>query len=297
MRKSVFTIALLLGLQVSQPAGAQNEQVTLRVQHSVRPLVEKWVAEYTKINHDAAFQIVTGKATNTKHQISFVTEQDANAVFFARYAVLPVIVKESEAAQLLGNKRLNAKKLKSLFFVKDEFDDDTKESKAEKALHIYTGNSQQSASRIWADNFKQETSSYKGKKISGDDSFLNTAISRDPLGVAVNSLSNIFDLQSRQLRSDLAIVPLDIDKHGEQVLDEARLDDIILLLEQQQFAEIPTGKIGLSYNHHDGILNQFVRWILTDGNKYVHEYGLLQLSQKEVTAQLRLTEQQDLAQK
>lgn len=122
-------------------------------------------------------------------------------------------------------------------------------------------------------------------------------MSRDPLGIAINSLSNIFDLQSRQLRSDLAIVPLDIDKHGEQVLDEARLDDIILLLEQQQFAEIPTGKIGLSYNHHDGILNQFVRWILTDGNKYVHEYGLLELSQKEVTAQLRLTEQQDLAQK
>jgi len=280
MRKSVFTIALLLGLQVSQSAGAQNEQVTLRVQHSVRPLVEKWVAEYTKINHDAAFRIVTGKATNTEHQISFVTEQADDAVFVARYAVLPVVTKSSEAAQLLGSKRLNAKKLKSLFFVKDEFD-----------------NSQQSASRAYAQSFKQETSSFKGKKISGDDSFLNTALSRDPLGIAINSLSNIFDLQSRHLRSDLAIVPLDIDKHGEQILDEARLDDIILLLEQQQFAEIPTGKIGLSYNHHDGILNQFVRWILTDGNKYVHEYGLLELSQKEVTAQLRLTEQQDLAQK
>jgi hypothetical protein len=260
-------------------------------------LVEKWVAEYTKINHDAAFRIVTGKATNTEHQISFVTEQADDAVFVARYAVLPVVTKSSEAAQLLGSKRLNAKKLKSLFFVKDEFDDDTKESKAEQALHIYTGNSQQSASRAYAQSFKQETSSFKGKKISGDDHFLNTALSRDPLGIAINSLSNIFDLQSRQLRSDLAIVPLDIDKHGEQILDEARLDDIILLLEQQQFAEIPTGKIGLSYNHHDGILNQFVRWILTDGNKYVHEYGLLQLSQKEVTAQLRLTEQQDLAQK
>lgn len=297
MRKSVFTIALLLGLQVSQSAGAQNEQVTLRVQNSVRPLVEKWVAEYTKINHDAAFQIVTGKATNTEHQISFVTEQTDDAVFVARYAVLPVVTKSSEAAQLLGSKRLNAKKLKSLFFVKDEFDDDTKESKAEQALHIYTGNSQQSASRAYAQSFKQETSSFKGKKISGDDSFLNTALSRDPLGIAINSLSNIFDLQSRQLRSDLAIVPLDIDKHGEQILDEARLDDIILLLEQQQFAEIPIGKLGLQYDHHNSSQNAFVRWILTDGNKYIHEYGLLQLPQKELTAQLHRTEQKELAQK
>ncbi|MBQ8713895.1 MAG: hypothetical protein IJ552_01665 [Prevotella sp.] len=297
MRKSVFTIALLLGLQVSLTAGAQNEQVTLRVQNSVRPLVEKWVAEYTKTNHNTAFQIVSGKATTSNHSISFVTEQDAEAIFFARYAVLPVTVKDSEAAQLLGNKRLNAKKLKSLFFVKDEFEDDTKESKAEKALHIYTGNSQQSASRAYAASFKEEISNYKGKKISGDDSFLNTALSRDPLGVAVNSLSNIFDLQSRQLRSNLSLVPLDIDKHGEQVLDEARLDDIILLLEQQQFAEIPTGKIGLEYDHHDSQLNAFVRWILTEGNKYIHEYGLLQLPQKELTAQLRRTEQKELAQK
>ena len=297
MRRSVFTIALLLGLQVSLTATAQNEKVILRVQNSVRPLVEKWIAEYSKTNNNVAFQIATGKAQDNENSISFVTEQADDAVFIARYAVLPVVNKSSEAEQVLGSKRLNAKKLKSLFFVKDEFDDDTKETKAEKALHIYTGNSQQSASRAYAQSFKQETSSFKGKKISGDDSFLNTALSRDPLGIAINSLSNIFDLQSRQLRSDLAIVPLDIDKHGEQVLDEARLDDIIQLLEQQQFAEIPTGKIGLSYNHHDSQLNHFVHWILTDGHRYIHEYGLLQLSQKEQTAQLHRAEQQDLAQK
>ena len=297
MRRSVFTIALLLGLQVSLTATAQNEKVTLRVQNSVRPLVEKWVAEYSKTNNNVAFQIATGKAQDNENSISFVTEQADDAIFIARSAVLPVVNKSSEAEQVLGNKRLNAKKLKSLFFVKDEFDYDTKETKAEKALHIYTGNSQQSASRTYAASFKEEISNYKGKKISGDDSFLNVALSRDPLGIAINSLSNIFDLQSRHLRNDLALVPLDIDKHGEQVLDEARLDDIILLLEQQQFAEIPVGKLGLQYDHHNSSQNAFVRWILTDGNKYIHEYGLLQLPQKELTAQLHRTEQKELAQK
>lgn len=297
MKKSLFTIALLLGLQVNQTVGAQNEQITLRVQNSVRPLVEKWITEYSKTNNDITFQIVSGKVQDNENTISFVTEQSEDAVFFARYAVLPVVTKESEAAQLLGDKRLNAKKLKSLFFVNDEFDESAKESKVEKSLHIYTGNSQQSASRAYAASFKQEISNYKGKKISGDDSFLNIALSRDPLGVAVNSLSNIFDLQSRQLRPELSLVPLDIDKHGKQVLDEARLDDIILLLEQQQFAEIPVGKIGIDYDHRNSQLNDFARWILTEGSRYIHEYGLLQLSQKELTAQLHSTEQKELAQK
>lgn len=46
MKKLVYTIALLWGLQVSQTVQAQNEQVTLHVPNFVRPLVEKWVAEY-----------------------------------------------------------------------------------------------------------------------------------------------------------------------------------------------------------------------------------------------------------
>ena len=75
MKRSVFTIALLLGLQVSLTATAQNEKVTLHVQNSVRPLVEKWVAEYTKTNNNIAFQIATGKAQDNENSISFVTEQ------------------------------------------------------------------------------------------------------------------------------------------------------------------------------------------------------------------------------
>lgn len=297
MKKSVFTVALLLGLQVSLTTKAQNESITLRVQNSVRPLVEKWVTEYTKINNDVTFQIVSGKVENADNSISFVTEQNDNAVFFARYAVLPVVTKGSEAAQLLNGKRLNAKKLKNIFFLKDDFDEDVKDSKIEKELQIYTGNSQQSASRTYAAFFNQETSNYKGKRISGDDSFLNIAISRDPLGVAINSLSNIFDLQSRSLHQDLSLVPLDVDKRGKQVLDEANLDNIIQLLEQQQFDEIALGKLGVEYDNSNSRLNDFVQWILTDGNKYIHEYGLLQLTKKELATQMNRMRRNDVAQK
>ena len=124
MRKSVFTIALLMALQISLTVDAQNTQVTLHVQNSVRQLAEKWVADYTQDNPNIAFQIVSGKTDNTENHISFVTEQNSNAFFFAHYAVLPVVNRASEAEKLLGNKQLNARKLKKLFFVKDEDDDE-----------------------------------------------------------------------------------------------------------------------------------------------------------------------------
>ena len=278
MRKTIYTIALLLGLQVSQTAQAQNEQVTLYVPNFVRPLVEKWVAEYKKTNDQVDFQFKSGKLQdNEPNSISFVTDGN-DGVFFARYAVLPVTMKRSKAAERIASQRFNAKKLKELFFVKDQEQDASTVQK----FHIYTGNSLTSASRLYAAYFGEVPVDYKGKKISGDDSFLNVAISRDPLGVTINSLSNIFNLESRQLREDLALLPLDLDKQGREVLGEGCLDDIITLLEHQHYSEIPVGNAGLVYNHDNALLRDFVQWILTQGTQYVHQYGLMQLPSKDL---------------
>lgn len=305
MKKSVFHIALFLGLLLSQTAISQ-EKISLRVPNFVRPLVEKWASDYQKSHTNVDFQFVSGKSQDNNHTFSLtivqsVTSQslatDAEAVSFARFAVLPVTTKNSEADHLTASHRLNAKKLRSLFFVKDELDETREETKAEQHVHIYTGNSQQSASRLYASYLKQETANYKGKKISGDDSFLTTAISRDPLGVTINSLSNIFDIDNRQLKASLTLLPLDIDKQGRQTLESGRLDDIIMLLEHSQYDEIPVGRVGFAYQHSNTAINDFVGWILTTGVNDLHHYGLLSLTQKELAAQKQRVVNKDLAQK
>lgn len=304
MKKTVFTIALFIGLQLSLTAVAQNnEQVALRVPNFVRPLVEKWVTEYQKTNTNVDFLIVSGKSQdNTSNTISFTTESGIpdslkQNVTFARFAALAVTSKGSDAEQLIGSQSLNAKKLKNLFFIKDELDDNQKETKLEKQLHVITGNNQQSASRLYASRFHQEIANYKGKKIQGDDSYLNIAISRDPLAITVNSLSNVYDISTRKLRQSLVILPLDIDKEGHQIINEGRLDDVISLLEREDYAEIPVGHINMSYDQTNSVLNDFVYWVLTDGVESLHQYGLLSLSKKELAVQLKRVEQLSLAQK
>ena len=280
MKETVFRIALLIGLSTSLTVGAQNEKVTLRVPQFARPLVERWIGEYQKTHEGIDFQFVAGNVQSHVGSLSLTTDDDG--VFFARYAVLPVTTHQSEAERQIGSRSLNDRKLKSLFFVQDDLDDeDDEQNSAKQGLHIYTGNSLLSASRLYAAHFKQETADYKGKKISGDDSFLNTAISRDPLGVTVNSLSNIFDLQSRLPKKGLSLLQLDIDKQGRQVLKDGNLDDLIRLLEQEQYAEIPVGKVGFKYDPTDARINDFVNWVLSAGTQYLHEYGFLQLPHKE----------------
>ena len=294
MKKSVFQIALFVGLQLSLTASAQTEKISLRIPNFARPLVEKWANDYKKANHNIDFQFTTGKSQDNN---TLTLTTDADGISFARYAVLPVTTKDSEAAHLTASHRLNSKKLRSLFFVKDEWDDDTKDSKADQQVHVYTGNSTLSASRLYASHLKQESANYKGKKISGDDSFLTTAINRDPLGITVNYLSNIYDLNSRELRPTLALLSLELDKQGRQTFENGRLDNIIDLLEQEQYAEIPIGNIAFEYNHANTAVNDFVRWILTIGVQDLHQYGLLSLPQKELVAQQHRVDQKFLAQK
>jgi len=294
MKKTVFQIALFVGLQLSLTASAQTEKISLRIPNFARPLVEKWANDYKKNNHNIDFQFTTGKSQDNN---TLTLTTDADGISFARYAVLPVTTKDSEAAHLTASHRLNSKKLRSLFFVKDEWDDDTKDSKADQQVHVYTGNSTLSASRLYASHLKQESANYKGKKISGDDSFLTTAINRDPLGITVNYLSNIYDLNSRELRPTLALLPLELDKQGRQTFENGRLDNIIDLLEQEQYAEIPIGNIAFEYNHANTAVNDFVRWILTIGVQDLHQYGLLSLPQKELVAQQHRVDQKFLAQK
>lgn len=289
MKKILYIIALILITGIN--ANAQDTQtISIRVPEFARPLVENWTHEYQQHHPTQNFEFIKAN-TQAERVIELTT--DGNAVSFARYAILPVTTRNSEAARLTSH-RLNARKLRSLFFVGEDDDDQTI---AEEKIHIYTGNSQLSASRIYASYLNEDIAGYKGKKISGDDAFLTTAINRDPLGVTVNYLSNIFDLESRQPGSTLSLLPLDLDKHGRQVLDAANLDEIINLLESQQYAEIPVGNLGFAYNHDDMAINDFVNWVLTAGIAELHSYGMLCLPQNELTVQMQRVANKDLAQK
>ena len=132
-----------------------------------------------------------------------------------------------------------------------------------------------------------ESANFRGKRISGDDLFLNTAISKDPLGVTFNALSNIFDLKSRHLKGDLSLVGLDLKKDLENSFsDNGTLDDVLNILENGKPAEITVEKVGIRFNNADDAVNHFLQWVLENGTKFNHEYGLLNLDKKETNAQI-----------
>ena len=304
MKRIALTIAVLLSINIStiwaegalagESSPESNAANTSSVRYVkaprfARPLVEKWITEYAKTQPGIEFQIAKGNQNQNDVDLNVVFDSQTantkvfshNVVYFGEFAVLPITASGSEAARVLEGKHLNSKKLKQLYFLNDDFDEDVKKIKQFENLVIYSGSNATSVAASFAHNFGEESSSFRGKRISGDDLFLNTALSKDPQGVSFNALPNIFDLQSRHIKSDLTIIGIDVKKDLEETFsDKATLDEVISVLENGKVSEVAVERIGVSYNEGDDAVSQFLKWILEKGTQYNHEFGLLNLSKK-----------------
>ena len=222
MKKIALTIAVLLSLNISTIWAEGNSTNAssvhyVKAPHFARPLIEKWITEYAKTQPGVEFQIAKGNQKQANIDLNVVFDhqdtkpQDfSHIVYFGEFAVLPI------TARVLQGKHLNSKKLKQLYFLGDEFDDEVKKNKQFEKLVIYSGSNATSVASSFAHNFGEESSNFRGKRISGDDLFLNTALVKDPLGVSFNALPNIFDLQSRHIKDNLTIIGIDVKKSLEE---------------------------------------------------------------------------------
>ena len=299
MKRIAFTIALILSLGLSnvwaEGNGTNSGVRTIKAPRFARPLVEKWIEEYAKTQPGVEFQIAKSSQNQGNIDLNVVFDnQDTKSedfshtiVYFGEFAVLPITASGSEAAKVLEGKHLNSKKLKQLYFLNDDFDEDVKKIKQFEKLFIYSGSNATSVASSFAHNFGEESANFRGKRISGDDLFLNPALTKDPLGVSFNALPNIFDLKSRHIKSDLTLISIDVKKNLEDSFsDKATLDEVISILENGKVSEVAIEKVGVSYNGADDAVNQFLQWVLTNGVKYNHEFGLLNLDNKVTQVQI-----------
>ena len=298
MKKIALTIAVLFSISISniwaegngvndvnEVKGTNNTTVrTIKAPRFARPLVEKWIKEYAKTQPGVEFQIAKGQG-NSDLNVVLDDKNFSQIVYFGETAVLPITARSSEAARLLEGKHLNNKKLKQLYFLNEDFDEEVKKKAVSTSLHkafetitVYSGSNATSVASSFAHNFGEESSSFRGKRISGDDLFLNAALQKDPLGVSFNALPNIFDLESRHLKSDISLVGLDVKKDvADSFSNNGTLDELLTALENSKESEVAIEKVGISVNNADDEVNKFLEWVLAQGTKYNHEYGLLNL--------------------
>ena len=295
MSKKSYFLMIALSLATLQ---LMAQTYTINSPRFARPLVEKWIEEYAKVEPNVHFRLLNGCGCTEESALYILpygkgdAETVDHGIFFAEYAILPFTASNSEAAQILGGRKFSNRRLSSIFFEQQTYvpeEELTKQEKRQKRLVIYSANNGASTTDPFASFFNESKDNLRGKRISGDDLFLNTAVKKDPLGVSFNALSNLYDLNSRQLKEGLSIVPLDTKREiTDAFLNHATLDTMIELLEQYSADNIAVGKVAFAYIGLNKDIQGFLTWILTSGRQLNHHYGLLeidhQLAQRQIDA-------------
>lgn len=273
---------------------AQQEVIYIKGVRFVDALLEKWIAEYSKTHPDVLLS-VAGKDTHS-YSIEIVPSgiRTDNAlqtpeltVSFGKYAILPIEGKDNALPDEFKKKKLNEKRIKELFFEKDIFAEDYEPDKKEKYdATVYSSSGSYSISHSFAGHFGYEASSLKGKKIAGDDIYLNNAVKKDFKGVSFNNLNYIFNIESRRLNEGITLLPLDIKKEYAEVLNVQNLDETIALLENKNIDLIPVEELTFVLPEKiNPTTLQFLEWTLSEGQNYIHSFGFLQLDAKTLTKQ------------
>lgn len=286
-----------VSLNAQTKVSVKNEKIT-------SSLFSKWVNEYAKTNNsNLKIEELAKNASGADIELVIAEQADSlldgkQVVYVLEYALLPVVSKNYADIESLNKEKFNKKKLTEIFFEKDLLSDDERPSKLSKKFTVYSGNRKDSGANAFASHFGYATSSLRGKKIAGDDIFLLNAISKDNTGVTFNSLSYLYDLSTRELKADIKLLPLDVKKEHRQILESATIDEVIALVENEDIDLIPTQKIGLVINNVQNAkpeVKDFVKWVLTEGQRYGHDYGFLQLDKNEQLAQVKVVETQLLS--
>ena len=273
---------------------AQQEVINFKSVRFANALVERWMCEYSKICPEIAMSFAGRDANEHSIEIAPVglrkgnTRQDlTTTVSFGRFAVLPISGKDNVFADDFRKRKLNEKRIKELFFEKDILDRiDEPNKKNSLDVTVYSAANANSVSHLFAGHFGYEASSLKGKRIAGDDIFLNSAVLKDEKGVSFNNLNYIYNVETRTLNDGIVTLPLDVRKEFAEILNLQNLDETIALLESRSIDLIPVAELAfvLPKDSSPAIL-QFVEWALSQGQDYIRQFGFLRLDESTITQQ------------
>jgi ABC-type phosphate transport system substrate-binding protein len=296
--KRITTILILILLVFHKAAYSQDNSNSIYVsgEKFTYPLLEQWVTAYTIANPDSKIKLLPKKPGDILPEVELSAEipgansraGENNTFYVGRYTLVPAANRNNPL--FLDRRKIKKQELVSLYFESSITDEEqTKQQKATKNIVVYSRENHAQTSKIFSNFYGFEASELKGKKISGDDIYLVSAIKKDTFGITFNSLGNLYDLKSRNLKDGIAILPLDVkaDKNNRQI--SSNIDETIELLENTNQDILPVGNLSLTINttsNRETEILKFLNWILTEGQIYNHGYGFLNLKGDVISTQL-----------
>lgn len=157
------------------------------------------------------------------------------------------------------------------------------------AVQVYTRSDSCGAAETWAHYLGKKQEDLKGVGVYGDPG-LAEAVKRDVYGVGYNNLNYAYDAKTGLPVVGIQIIPIDVNENGkvDPAEDLSTKEKAIKAVTSGVFPSPPARDLYLiAKENFKEPSKTFVKWILTDGQKYVSEVGYIKITQKQISESLK----------
>lgn len=163
--------------------------------------------------------------------------------------------------------------------------------KSTSPIHIYTRSDACGAAEMWAKFYGKKQEDLLGVGVFGDPG-LAQAVKKDPLGIGFNNIGYAYDASTKKQLKGLRVLPLDLNNNGKIDGDENFYDsmnDLIAAIASGKYPSPPARELYFVCKGNPNskkVLVAFIRWVLSDGQKYVHEAGYIALPAEKIQSEM-----------
>jgi phosphate transport system substrate-binding protein len=294
----VFFIFQKEQVAVSQQKSKLEGTISLSGAFALYPLAVKWADEFKKIHPGVKIDISAGgagkgmtDALSKMVDIGMVSREinseevkkGAFTIAVAKDAVVPTINAQNPVLTDILAKGLKKDAANNIFITgKYKTWGQAIGTKSGAPLHVYTRSDACGAGETWATYFGKKQDDLLGVGVYGDPG-VALAVKKDVVGIGYNNIAYAYDAKSRKPNPGIRVIPIDLNNNGKLDPDEnfyTTLDEIVNAIASGKYPSPPARDLYFVTKGKptSKVVTEFIKWILTDGQKFVLESGYINLS-------------------
>lgn len=312
MKLKTYSLALVCMLltSTSYHATAQKKlegHLSLSGAFALYPLAVKWADEFKKTNPKVRIDISAGgagkgitDALSGMVDIGMVSrdvnpdemKKGAYPIAVAKDAVVAVMSASNPAAKYILAKGLKRDVANNIWITGScKTWTEAFGIKQRIPLHTYTRSDACGAAEVWAHYFGKKQEDLQGSGVFGDPG-LALAVKKDPLAIGFNNIAYAYDIKTKKMVSGILVIPLDLNNNGKVDANENFYGSQTQLVDAIAKGKYPSPPARELYfvtkgKPNNKLVCEFIKWTLTQGQKYVTETGYVGVSKATITKQLK----------
>jgi phosphate transport system substrate-binding protein len=291
---------------VKPPVDDLQGTINISGAFALYPITVKWASEFKKLHPKVVFNISAGGAgkgiTDALSGLVDIglasrdidpaeVKKGAYTVYVTKDAVVPTFNAENpNAAQLLA-KGVKKDQFLNIFVNGTIKSWNQVGGKTTAPIHIYTRSDAAGAGETWAKYLGKKQEDLLGVGVYGDPG-LAQAVKKDPVGIGYNNLAYLYDLKTRKQVAGVRALPIDVNGNGKIDASENfydTIDELTAAIAEGRYPSPPARNLGFLFKGKPKKkeLVEFVKYVLSDGQKFVEENGYIALSKAKIQDELK----------